>query len=90
MGLDPSPEREALDDRSPFAKGFDVASRIMTAGAAIGLLSYVGHWLDGRLGWKGPLLGVGAILGTAVFFWQMSTLVRGSKPRRGPGGGPDG
>lgn len=64
------------DDRSPLAKGFDLASRIIVAGAGFGLLAWGGYWLDRRLGWNGPLLAVGAAIGGLSFFWQMMKLVQ--------------
>lgn len=68
------------DDRAPFAKAFGIASQIIAAGAGVGLLALAGHWLDKRLGWNGPFLIVGVLLGGTTFFWQMLKLVKHVSP----------
>ena len=73
---EPSQGEPSHDDRSPLAKGFDLASRIIVAGTGLGLLSWGGYWLDQKLGWNGPLLAVGAAIGGFSFFWQMWKLVQ--------------
>lgn len=75
-GSEVNQKEPSHDDRSPLAKGFDLASRIIVAGAGFGLLAWGGYWLDRRLGWNGPLLAVGAAIGGLSFFWQMLKLVQ--------------
>jgi len=82
MAQGPEPPDEKNDDRSPEAKGYDIASRIFSAGAAVGLLALGGHWLDQYFGWKGPLLITGVLLGSTVFLLQMLSLVRTVSPTR--------
>ncbi|HAN96236.1 MAG TPA: hypothetical protein DCQ98_01800 [Planctomycetaceae bacterium] len=84
MAPTPDPSGSDLDDRSPEAKAVDIASRIISAGAAVGLLGFGGHWLDQRFGWNGPMLITGVLLGSAVFLLQMLALVKATsrRPRR--------
>lgn len=74
---DPS---EHPDDRAPYAKAMDIASRIVAAGLGVGLLALAGYWLDGKLGWNGPFLITGVLLGGATFVYQMMKLVKDVSP----------
>lgn len=63
------------DDREPYAKAMQLASQIMSAGITMGLFSVGGYLLDRWLGWTGPFLIVGVLLGSVAFGWQMVVLV---------------
>jgi F0F1-type ATP synthase assembly protein I len=63
------------DDREPYAKAMQLASQIMSAGITMGLFAVGGYLLDRWLGWKGPFLIVGVLLGSVAFGWQMIVLV---------------
>ena len=64
-----------MDDREPYAKAMQLASQIISAGVTMGLLSAGGYLIDRWLGWIGPFLIVGVLLGATAFGWQMFLLV---------------
>lgn len=82
MTSDSESDPEKADDRAPSAKAYDVSTRIFSAALSIGLFAWVGFWLDRKLGWKGPLLITGVLLGIAVFLQQMWSLVASTAPSR--------
>lgn len=82
MTSDSDPEPGSTDDRSSEAKAFDISSRVFSAALSIGLLAWGGHWLDKQLGWRGPLLILGVLLGFAVFLQQLMSVVALIAPSR--------
>ncbi|MCC7293334.1 MAG: AtpZ/AtpI family protein [Phycisphaerales bacterium] len=44
--------------------------------AYLGLLGYVGHWLDGRYGWSGKGLAGGLMLALAAWIYRVLRLTR--------------
>ena len=89
MKSDSEPGSDKVDDRSSEAIAFDLSSRIFSAAMAIGLLAWGGYWLDKQLGWRGPLLILGTLLGVAVFFQQLWSLVASTAPSRKSRSRPD-
>lgn len=85
QAAEPREPETVVDDRSAIAKGASVASQIIGAAASLGVLAWAGYWLDQRIGILGPFTTLGALLGGAVFFWQMLTLAKGktASPRSG-------
>lgn len=64
------------DERSNFAKGFDLATRISTACLTMVLPALLGHYVDQRLGTKFLFILVGLALGMALGIFQLIRLVK--------------
>ena len=77
-----SPDDEGL---SPLASGYRKAAPYMGASttlvASVGLFTWAGIWLDGKVGTKVPWFTIlGAVLGMAGGFFSFFRTVLGKKP----------
>ncbi len=64
------------DDRAPYAKAMDWASRIISASLMMALPALGGFFVDRWLGTAPWLLILGAIVGLVFGFWQLYKLAQ--------------
>jgi hypothetical protein len=64
------------DDRSPAAKAYQWATRIMVVSLEMVLPSLVGYWLDRQLGTVLVFTIIGSVLGCTGGLWHLIHLTR--------------
>jgi len=71
------------DERSNFAKGFDLATRISTACLTMVLPALLGYYVDQRLGTSVVFVLLGLALGMTLGIFQLIRLVKSlNDPKR--------
>lgn len=70
-----------IDGRPPLVVGMEWGVQLTTIAAEIGVLAWVGHWLDQRWGTEPWLVIVGALLGFAVATVHLISLLAGAKKK---------
>ena len=69
------------DDRSPTAKAYHWASRIIVVSLEMVLPGVLGHWIDQRLGTKVLFAIVGLVTGCTGGVWHLVRMTRVDAPR---------
>ena len=64
------------DERSPIAKAYTWATRIMVIAMTMVLPALAGNWLDERLGTVALFLLIGLALGCTAAAFQLSQIIR--------------
>jgi F0F1-type ATP synthase assembly protein I len=72
--------KQPRDTRSPEAKAYQWASRIMTISLEMVVPGLVGYWLDQKLGTKAVLTILGFGLGTTLGIWHLIQIGNAPPP----------
>lgn len=64
------------DGRSSYARGYVLASRVMSIGITMALPAVLGYWADGRFGTTPWLLLGGTVLGFALSMIELVALAK--------------
>jgi hypothetical protein len=81
----PYPVTTPPDDRSPIARAYAWATRIMVAALTMVLPGLAGHWLDERLGTVVLFLLAGLGLGCTAATFQLMQIIRSENQRKSNG-----